>query len=87
MPAGVTGLRASGKLTRDDGLEWGAVPEDLKTGFRAWFRDHESWHRMAFVTDVEWIARATRAFAGVAPGELEVFPLAGEDAARDWVAG
>ncbi len=114
VPAGVTGLRAAGKLTKEDyvevlepalsaavasgavrllfvlesydGLEWGAMPEDLKTGFRAWFREHKAWQKMAFVTDVEWIARATRAFAWVAPGELEVFPLAEEDAARAWVA-
>lgn len=114
VPAGVTGLRASGKLTKEDytevlepalnaavasgevrllfvldsydGLEWGAMPEDLKTGFKAYFREHQAWQKMAFVTDVEWIAKATRAFAWVAPGELAVFPLAEEEAARTWVA-
>ena len=40
MPAGTIGLRASGELrllfvlTDFDGLEAGAVPEDLKTGCR-----------------------------------------------------
>ncbi len=115
MPAGTTGLRASGKLTKEDyvdvlepalnkavacgavrllfvlesfdGLAPSAVPEDMKTGFRAWFRDHKAWQKMAFVTDIEWIAKATRAFAFVAPGELEVFPLAEEGAARSWVSG
>lgn len=114
MPGRSVGLRASGKLTKEDyvevlepalseavasgevrllfvlesydGLEWGAMPEDLKTGFRAWFREHKAWQKMAFVTDVEWIAKATRAFAWVAPGELKVFSLGEEDAARAWVA-
>jgi len=42
---------------------------------------------MALVTDVEWIAKATRAFAFVGPGETETFSLSEERAARTRVAG
>jgi SpoIIAA-like len=113
--AGVTGLRASGELTKDDytevlepalaaaeaageirllfvlesfdGLAPGAWKEDVKTGLRAWAREHRSWRRMALVTDVEWVARSTRAFAWLAPGEVKVFALAERDEASAWVAG
>lgn len=114
MPAGTIGLRASGKLTREDyqqvlepalkegvesgelrllfampsfdGLEPGAMVEDIETGLRAWVRDHSAWKRFALVTDVEWVAKAMRAFGWLAPGEIRVFPLGDLDLARDWVA-
>ena len=115
MPAGTIGLRASGKLTREDyqqvlepalqegvesgelrllfamsdfdGLEPGAVIDDVETGLRAWVRDHKAWKRFAIVTDVEWLAKTMRAFAWLAPGEVRVFSLGELDAAREWVAG
>ncbi|HET9197374.1 MAG TPA: STAS/SEC14 domain-containing protein [Solirubrobacterales bacterium] len=115
MPAGTIGLRASGKLSREDyqqvlepalregvesgelrllfalpdfdGLEPGAMVEDVETGLRAWVRDHSAWKRFAFVTDVEWLAKSMRAFAWLAPGEVRVFALGELDAARDWVSG
>lgn len=115
MPAGTIGLRASGKLTREDyqqvlepalkegvesgelrllfemsdfdGLEPGAVIDDVETGLRAWVRDHSAWKRFAVVTDIEWLGKAMRAFAWMAPGEVRVFSLGEMDAAREWVAG
>lgn len=115
MPAGTIGLRASGKLSREDyqqvlepalrkgvesgemrllfvmpdfdGLALGAVTEDIETGLRTWVRDHSAWKRFAFVTDVEWLAKSMRAFAWLAPGEVRVFGLADEGAARQWVSG
>jgi SpoIIAA-like len=115
MPAGTVGLRAAGKLSRDDyrevlepvlneatesgemrlvfvltdfdGLEPGAWIEDAKTGLRVWVRDHAAWKRFALVTDVEWVAKAMRLFAWMAPGEVKTFDLDQEDEARTWVAG
>jgi hypothetical protein len=115
MPAGTIGLRASGKLTREDyqqelepalregvesgalrllfempdfdGVEPGAMIEDLETGLRAWVHDHSAWRRFALVTDVEWVAKAMRAFAWLAPGEVRVFGMGEMAAAREWVAG
>ena len=74
-------------LPNFDGLEAGAWIEDVKTGFRAEFKDRSKWKRLAFVTDVEWIAKAMRTFAWLAPGEIKVFPMDQEDAAADWAAG
>lgn len=115
MPAGTIGLRASGRLTREDyqqvlepalregvesgelrllfampdfdGLKPGAVIDDIETGLRAWVRDHSAWKRFALVTDVEWVAKAMRAFAWMAPGEVRVFSLGEQDQAERWVAG
>jgi hypothetical protein len=70
-----------------DGLEHGAWAEDMKTGLRAWVRDHAAWRRFALVTDIEWIVKAMKAFAWMAPGEVKVFELDDLDDAREWAAG
>jgi len=79
-------LRLMFLLTDFDGLGSGAWVEDAKTGLGAWVRDHSAWKRFALVTDVEWVAKAMRMFAWMAPGEVKVFGLDQEDAARAWVA-
>jgi SpoIIAA-like len=114
MPAGTVGLRASGKLTKEDytgvlepalregvesgelrllfvltdfdGLEPSALPEDVKTGLRAWVRDHSSWKRFALVTDVEWVAKAMHMFTWLTPGEVLISDLDGLEDAKRWVA-
>lgn len=115
MPADTVGLRASGKLSREDyrgvlepvlrkavdsgelrmvfvltsfeGLEPGAWIEDVKTGLGAWVRGHSAWKRFALVTDVEWVAKAMRAFAWMAPGEVSVYRLDQQEEAERWVGG
>lgn len=115
MPAGTVGLRASGKLSKDDytgvlepalregvesgelrllfvltdfdGLEAAAIPEDMKTGLKAWVRDHSAWKRFALVTDVEWVAKAMHMFTWLTPGEVLIRDLAGLEEAKAWVAG
>jgi hypothetical protein len=115
MPAGTVGLRASGKLTKDDytevlepvlregvesgelrllfvladfhGLEPSALPEDIKTGLRAWVQDHAAWKRFALVTDAEWVARAMHMFTWLTPGEVLIRDLDGLEEAKRWVAG
>jgi len=115
MPDGVIGLRASGKLTKDDytgvlepalreamdsgearvvfvvsdfdGLEPGAVPEDIKTGLGVELADRKNWKRLAVVTDVDWIARAMRMFSWAMPGELGIYESLGDlDRAKRWVS-
>lgn len=114
VPEGVIGLRASGKLTREDytgvlepalkeamgsgearvlfvlpdfdGLERGAWIEDVKTGLRVEFTERSSWERFAFVTGVDWIAKAMRLFAWSMPGEVAVYEMDELDEAREWVA-
>ena len=71
-----------------EGLEAGALAEDLKTAFRLMIgEERHRWKRVALVTDTDWIRRATEAFAWVVPGEIKVFSLAQRDAARAWAAG
>jgi hypothetical protein len=43
--------------------------------------------RSAIVTDIHWMARATRLFAWMIPGEVSVFPLGELERAKAWVAG
>jgi hypothetical protein len=80
------GIRLVFVLASFDGLAPGAWIEDVKTGLRAWVRDHAAWRRMALVTDVEWVAKAMRAFAWMAPGEIRVFALDQVEEATAWVA-
>jgi hypothetical protein len=71
-----------------DGLEMGALAEDLKTAFA--YEVGEKRHRFrrtAIVTDIDWIRRATEAFAFMAPGEIRVFAPPEQEAARTWAAG
>ncbi len=73
----------------EDGFEMsvGAYGQDAKTGIELGFGHLKAWKRTALVTDVEWVARALKMFAWMAPGELRVFPREGFEEARDWVAG
>ena len=115
VPAGVIGLRASGKLTKADyeevlepalkeaietgearvlfvlphfdGLEPQALLEDIKTGIAVEVKNRGAWKKLAFVTGVDWIAKATRMFTWALPGELKVYDMDGLDDAREWVAG
>jgi hypothetical protein len=79
-------LRLMFVLTDFDGLEPGAWLEDMKTGLKAWVREHSAWRRFALVTDVEWVARAMRLFAWVAPGEVKTYGLDQVDQAKTWIA-
>jgi hypothetical protein len=81
-------LRLVFALSDFEGLEHGVWIEDMKTGLRAWVRDHAAWKRFALVTDEEWVARAMRMFAWMAPGEVRVFEdLDQLDEAKEWVGG
>jgi hypothetical protein len=68
-------------------FEPGALLEDTKMGWSLGIRHLDAWERTAIVTDVDWIARASRMFAWMVPGELRIHPLSEEDQARDWLAG
>ena len=80
-------LRLMFVLTDFHGLEPGAWPEDVKTGLQTWARDHSAWKRFALVTDVEWVAKAMRAFSWLTPGEVLIRDLDGLEEAKRWVAG
>lgn len=79
-------LRLVFVLTDFDGLEPGAWIEDMKTGLGVWVRDHAAWRRFALVTDVEWVAKAMRLFAWMAPGEVRTYSLGEAEDAKSWAA-
>jgi hypothetical protein len=81
------GLRTLYVIEDLDEIEPGALWADAKLGFNLGIRHHQAWVRSAIVTDIEWMARATKLFAWMIPGEARVFPLAELDQAKTWVAG
>jgi hypothetical protein len=70
-----------------DEIEPGALWADTKLGFNLGVRHHQAWVRSAIVTDIAWMARATKMFAWMIPGEARVFPIAELEQAKAWVAG
>jgi SpoIIAA-like len=81
------GVRLLFVLDDFEGAEPGAWIEDVKTGLGAWAKHHGAWKRFALLTDIEWVVKATRMFAWLAPGEVRTFGRDELEAAKDWVAG
>jgi hypothetical protein len=81
------GLRTLYVIEDLDEIEPGALWADSKLGFDLGVRHREAWIRSAIVTDIDWMARATKLFAWMIPGEARVFPLAELEQAKAWVAG
>lgn len=65
----------------------GGLIEDLKLGLGLVAHHHSAFKRIAVVSDKDWVAHATHAFAWMVPGELRVFGLDELDAAKEWAAG
>jgi hypothetical protein len=80
------GLRTLYVIEDLDEIEPGALWADTKLGFDLGVRHHDLWVRSAIVTDIDWMARATKLFAWMIPGEARVFALDELDAAKAWVA-
>ena len=81
------GLRTLYLIEDLDEIESGALWADAKLGFDLGVRHHDAWVRSAIVTDLDWMARATRLFAWMIPGEARVFETAALESAKQWVAG
>jgi len=64
------------------GFEAGAIFADAKLGLHHPF----SWKKVALVTDVDWMRRATNIFGFLMPGEVKVFGNSELDQAKDWLA-
>jgi len=80
------GLRALYVIEDLDEIEPGALWADSKLGFELLVRHRHAFVRSAIVTDIEWMARASRLFAWMIPGEARVFGLGELDEAKAWVA-
>jgi SpoIIAA-like len=81
------GLRTLYIIEDLDEIEPGALWADAKLGFDVGVKHREAWVRSAIVTDITWMARATKVFAWMIPGEARVFPRAELEQAKAWVAG
>jgi SpoIIAA-like len=81
------GLRTLYVVDHLNEIDPGAMWADAKVGFNLGIRHREAWVRSAIVTDIEWIARSTKLFAWMIPGEARVFPAAELEQAKTWVAG
>jgi hypothetical protein len=65
-----------------DGMEAGAVWQDLRLGVHEW----SAWERLALVTDHRWMRDGLKMFAWAVPGDVKDFGLDERDAAVAWVA-
>jgi hypothetical protein len=81
------GLRTLYLIEDLDEVEPGARWADAKLGFDLGVRHHGDWVRSAIVTNLDWMARATRLFAWMISGEARVFETAALESAKQWVAG
>ena len=64
------------------GMSGGALWEDLKMGIERLTK----WKKIALVTDVEWMRRATDLFGWMTPGDVKTFKASERDAAVLWLA-
>jgi hypothetical protein len=69
-----------------DGLDLGAMWEDMKAAGSVGLKHRSSWQKMALVTDKDWIRHAVAAVGWLAPGELRLFGPEETAAARAWVS-
>ena len=81
------GLRTLYVIEDLDEIEADALWADTKLGYDVGLRHRKAWIRSAIVTDIEWMARASKLFKWMIPGEARIFPLAELDQAKAWVAG
>jgi hypothetical protein len=65
------------------GFDGGAIWDDFAVGMEHITR----WERVAVVTDVEWIERATQLFSLILPTtSVKIFPTSKALAARAWIS-
>jgi len=81
------GLRTLYLIESLDKMDPSALWADAKVGYDLGISHRDAWVRSAIVTDIDWLARATRLFAWMIPGEVRVFPIAELDQAKTWTAG
>ena len=81
------GLRTLYVIEDLEEFEPGALWADSKLGFDLGVRHHEAFVCTAIVTDIGWIARASKMFAWMIPGGVRIFPRAELEQAKAWVAG
>jgi hypothetical protein len=69
------------------GLDLGALWEDMKVAGSVGLKYRSSWERLAVVTDKDWIRHGVSAVGWVIPGEIRVFEPDELEAAKAWTGG
>jgi SpoIIAA-like len=69
-----------------DGLDMGALRQDVKAAGAAALKHRSAWQRLALVTDKDWVKNGANAFGWMAPGELRLFEPSERNEARAWLA-
>jgi hypothetical protein len=64
------------------GFDVGAMWDDFSAGMEHLTR----WERVAVVTDVEWVERATQLFGVILPARVRLFRTREAAAARNWIS-
>jgi hypothetical protein len=81
------GLRTLYLIEDLDEIEGAALWEDTKLGYDLVIKHHGAWQRSAIVTDMDWMARASKLLLWLFPGEARLFRVADLDQAKAWIAG
>jgi len=81
------GLRTLYLIEDLDEIEGDALWEDTKLGYDLVIKHHGAWRRSAIVTDIDWMARASKLLLWLFPGEARLFRIADLDQAKAWIAG
>jgi SpoIIAA-like len=81
------GLRTLYLIEDLDDIEDAALWEDTKLGYDLVVQHRGDWKRTAIVTDIDWMARASRLFLWLFPGEARLFRVNDLQQAKAWVAG
>ena len=68
-----------------EGLDLGALWEDMKAAGSVGLKHRSAWERLAVVTDKDWIRHGIAAFSWVIPGEIRVFEPVQLDEAKAWI--
>lgn len=68
-----------------EGLDLGALWEDMKAAGSVGLKHRSAWERLAVVTDQDWIRHGIAAFSWVIPGEIRVFEPVQLDEAKAWI--
>jgi len=69
-----------------EGLDAGALWEDLKAAGSVGLKHRSSWERFAVVTDKDWVRHGVAVFGWLSPGELRVFADGERAQAAAWLA-
>jgi hypothetical protein len=69
-----------------EGLDAGALWEDLKAAGSVGLKHRSAWERFAVVTGKDWVRQGVSVFGWMSPGQLRVFEPGELDRAAAWLA-